>query len=166
LRKLLPLLLLALAACDSAGRGEAVPGVSLLENFRMAESGAGAARWRLEADKGRMDEKNGLITFTSPRIRFYEDGKPTSKISSRAGSLKMHDKSAVLTDEVAVDSLTDGMRLVTTKLFYSAARGKIWTDEPLTIYKDNTVIKGRGFTANPDLSAIEIQRQETRMAGQ
>lgn len=166
MKRLLPLLLLALAACESAGRGEAVPGVSLLENFRMAESGAGAARWSLEAGKGRMDEKNGLITFTSPRVRFYEDGKPTSEISSRAGSLKMHDKSAVLTDEVVVNSLKDGMRLVTTKLYYSAARGKIWTDEPLTIYKDRTVIKGRGFTANPDLSAIEIQRQETRVAGQ
>ncbi len=34
----------------------------------------------------------------------------------------------VLNDEVVVNSLKDGLRLDTKKLFYSAARGKIWTD--------------------------------------
>jgi LPS export ABC transporter protein LptC len=164
--KRFPLLLLPLlAACGAADTREALPGVSLLENFSMSEADPAGPRWRLDAKKGRLDEKNGLITFTSPRIRFYDAGKVSSEINSRAGSLKMTEKSAVLSDEVVIKAIKDDMRLATTKLYYSSARGKIWTEEPVTIYKGRTIITGRGFTANPDLSEIEIQRQETRLAG-
>ncbi len=161
-RLLLPVIL-SLAACEGAVPQDALPGVSLLENFSVAETSPDGTRWRLDADKGRLDEKRGLITFTTPRIKFYEAGKVSSEITSRAGSLKMNEKSAVLNEEVQVNSMKDGMRLATTKLYYSDARGKIWTEEPLTIYKGRTVIKGRGFTANPDLSEIEIHHQETRL---
>jgi len=165
--KKLPLLLLPLlAACGGTEAREALPGVSLLENFSMSEADRLGSRWRLDADKGRLDEKKGVITFTSPRIRFYDAGKVSSEVTSRAGSMKMTEKSAVLSDEVVVTALRDGMKLLTTKLYYSSARAKIWTEEPVTIHKGRTVIKGRGFTANPDLSEIEIQRHETRLSGE
>lgn len=163
--KALPLMLLLLAACGGKDQHEALPGVSLLEDFSIAENNSGASRWSLDAKKGRLDEKGGLITFTSPRIRFYDADRVSSEITARAGSLKMHEKSAVLSDEVEVNALRDGMRLSTTKLYYSSARGKIWTEEPVTIHKERTVIRGRGFTANPDLSEIEIRYQETRLSG-
>lgn len=165
MKKLLPLLLPLLAACGGDEAREALPGVSLLENFSMSEADRAGSRWRLDADKGRLDEKKGVITFTSPRIKFYAAGKVSSEIAARTGSLKMTEKSAVLNDEVTVDSPKDGMRLVTDQLYYSSARAKIWTEDPVTIYKGRTVITGRGFTANPDLSEIEIQHQETRLAG-
>ncbi|OGR75479.1 MAG: LPS export ABC transporter periplasmic protein LptC [Elusimicrobia bacterium GWC2_64_44] len=167
MKKLALILLPLLAACGGTDAREAtLPGVSLLENFSMSEADRLGSRWRLDADKGRLDEKKGVITFTSPRIRFYDAGKVSSEVTSRAGSLKMTEKSAVLSDEVVVTAVRDGMKLATTKLYYSSARAKIWTEEPVTIYKGRTVIKGRGFTANPDLSEIEIQRQETRLAGE
>jgi LPS export ABC transporter protein LptC len=165
LKKLLPLTLLLLAACGAKDQHEALPGVSLLEDFSIAENSEGTSRWSLEAKKGRLDEKGGSITFTSPHIRFYDADKLSSEITARAGSLKMLEKSAVLNDDVEVNALRDGMRLSTTKLYYSSARGKIWTEEPVTIHKERTVIKGRGFTANPDLSEIEIRYQETRLSG-
>lgn len=165
MRKLTPLLLLALAACSDPDLREAAPGVSLLKNFSMAEAAAGASNWRLDADIGRLDEKKGVIVFSSPRIKFYDKDQVSSEITARAGSLQMQEKSAVLTDEVEVDAKKDGMLLQTTKLYYSSARAKIWTEEPVTIYKGRTVIKGRGFTANPDLSEIEIHHQETRPLG-
>ncbi|MDA8131482.1 MAG: LPS export ABC transporter periplasmic protein LptC [Elusimicrobia bacterium] len=164
MKPLLPLIALFAAGCGGGTTGTALPGVSLLENFSMAETSPAGTRWSLDANKGRMDEKNSLMTFTTPRLKFYEAGKVTSTIASRTGSLKMQERSAVLNEEVEVDSMRDGMRLTTTKLYYGSARGKIWTEEPLTIYKGKTVIQGRGFTANPDLSEIEIHHQETRLA--
>ena len=164
MKKLLPLLLLALAACSDAGPREAAAGVSLLKSFSMAEAAAGAFTWRLDAETGRLDEKKGVIIFTAPRIKFFTKDLVSSEITSRSGLLRMQEKSAELTDEVEVNSKTDGMRLQTTKLYYSSARAKIWTEEPVTIYKGRTVITGRGFTANPDLSQIQIEHQETRMA--
>ena len=166
MKKTAPLvLLLALAACSDADIREAAPGVSLLKNFTMAEADAGVFNWRLEAETGRLDEKKGLITFSAPRIKFYDQDKVSSEITSRAGLLRMEEKAAELTDQVEVDAKKDGMRLKTTRLYYSSARAKIWTGEPVTIYKGRTVISGRGFTANPDLSEIEIQHQETRLSG-
>jgi LPS export ABC transporter protein LptC len=165
LRKLAPLLLLALAACSDPDLRETAPGVSLLKNLSIAEVAAGASNWRLDADTGRLDEKRGVIIFSAPRIKIYDKDSVSSVITSRTGSLQMQEKSAVLTDNVEVDAKKDGMLLKTTKLYYSSSRAKIWTGEPVTIYKGRTVIKVRGFTANPDLSEIEIEHQETRPAG-
>jgi len=155
-----------LAGCSGASQGEAAAGVSLLKGFSIAESGAGQSRWRLDSESARMDERAGVITFTAPKIKFYDADKPSSEITSRSGLLRMRERAAELTDQVRVDSLRDGMRLETTRLFYSSAKGKIWTEEPVTIHKGRTVVKGRGFTANPDLSQIQIEHQETRMAGE
>lgn len=166
MNRALPLLLLAaLAACSGEAARGAAAGVSLLENFSMAESASGASRWSLDSALGRLDEKKGVITFENPRIRFFEGGRIASEIAARSGVLQMKDKAAELSDEVVVDARHDGMKLRTTRLYYSSARGKIWTEEPVTIFKGRTIIKGRGFTANPDLSEIEIHHQETRLSG-
>jgi len=165
LKKLFPLLFLALAACSGDETREAAPGVSLLKDFSIAETEDGLARWRLDSLTARMNEKAGMIYFAAPRIKFYDEDKISSEITSRTGTLQMQKKAAELTDDVVVNARKDGMRLNTTRLFYSSARGKIWTEEPVTIYKGRTIIKGRGFTANPDLSEIQIEHQETRMAG-
>jgi len=130
----------------------------------MAEVNAGPSRWRLNAKTARMLEKQGLILFTSPEIRFYDGKIMSSEIKARDGKLLMREKETELTGDVRVDSRKDGMKLLTSKLFFSTARDKIWTDEPVTIYRERTVITGRGFTANPDLSEIELLHQETRLA--
>ncbi len=155
----------ALAGCSAGEHREAAPGVSLLKKFSIAESDSSSLRWRLDSAGGRLDEKKSVISFDFPKIQFYDLGKVTSEITSRTGVLQMREKAAELTDDVQVDSKKDGMRLKTTKLYYSSARGKIWTEEAVTIYRGHTVIKGRGFVANPDLSEIEIQHQETRLSG-
>lgn len=167
MRKFLFLLLpAALAACSGGKSSGAAPGVSLLENFSMAESAGNSRRWTLDSALGRLDEKKGTIAFDGPRIKFFDKGRVSSEISARGGTLEMRRKEAELTDDVQVTARRDGMTLKTTKLYYSSARGKIWTEEPVTILKGRTVIKGRGFTANPDLSEIEIQHQETRLSGE
>jgi len=144
---------------------EGAPGVSLIGDFSMAESDGGTSRWSLDSELARLNEKKGLIFFEAPRIKFFDEGMVSSEITARNGTLKMSEKAAELTEDVTVDARKDGMRLTTTRLYYSSARGKIWTEEPVTIYKGRTVIKGRGFTANPDLSEIEIKHQETRLSG-
>lgn len=162
-RALLAALLAAAAACSGKEGREASPGVSLIRGLTVSETDAADRKWALDSDAARMDEKKGVIYFTAPRIKFYDNDAVSSVITSRNGFLQMKEKAAELTGDVRVDSSKDGMRLETTRLFYSSARGKIWTEEPVTIYKERTVIKGRGFTANPDLSEIEIEHQETRM---
>jgi len=155
----------ALCACARPEAPLPVQGTSLIENLAVAEAGAGAARWRLKARTSVMDEKKGKIYFTDPVVKFYDAEKISSEVTSLKGEVFMHKKEAELTGDVKVNSLKDDMRLATSRLFYSSARDKIWTPERVTIYQGKTVITGRGFTANPDLSEIEITHQETRLAG-
>jgi len=165
LKRLALLLLAALpCACSSPGAQEAAPGTSLIEGFSMAEVNAGPSRWRLNSKTARMEEKEGLIYFTAPDIKFYDGKTLSSEITALDGKLLMEKKEAELTGSVRVDARRDGMKLFTSKLFFSTARNKIWTGEPVTIHKERTVINGRGFTANPDLSEIEILHQETRLS--
>ena len=166
MRKLAPLFLLALAACSGEQAREAAPGLSLLKDFSISETDKNLSSWRLDSVTAVMDEKRGVIHFTLPLIKFYDNDLVSSNITSKTGFLQMREKAAELTGDVVVNAKKDGMILKTTKLFYSSARGKIWTEEPVTIYKEMTVIKGRGFIANPDLSEIEIEHQETRRRGQ
>ena len=154
----------ALCACSQPAERPPVEGSSLIENLSIAESDSGASRWRLKAKDALMEEKKGLIYFNGPAIRFYDEKTVSSEITSLKGRIFMHDKKAELTGTVRVNAIRDGMRLATEHLLYSSARNKIWTEEHVTIYKGKTVITGRGFTANPDLSEIEITHQETRMA--
>lgn len=156
-------MLAALAACSGKEAREASPGISLLKGLSVSETDAAGRKWALDSSAARMDEKKGLMYFTSPLIKVYQNDALSSEITSRNGFLQMKEKEAQLTGDVRVNSKKDGMRLETTRLFYSSARGKIWTEEPVTIYQDRSIIKGRGFAANPDLSEIEIRHQETRM---
>ena len=162
-RLLLPLAA-ALCACSQPDAGLPAERSSLISGLSIAEASSGTARWRLKAASSRMDEKNGRIFFTQPTVKFYDGKVLSSEITSLKGELFMEEKDAELTGSVKVNAVKDGMRLATTRLFYSSVRDKIWTPEPVIIYKGSTIITGRGFTANPDLSEIEITHQETRMA--
>jgi len=154
----------ALCACAQPSDTLQADRASLIENLSIAETGSGAARWSLKAASARMDEKKGRIFFTAPAVKFFDGNKLSSEITSLQGEMFMYKKEAELTGDVRVNAVKDGMRLATARLFYSSARNKIWTPEPVIIHKGKTKITGRGFTANPDLSEIEITQQETRMA--
>lgn len=129
----------------------------------MSESKEGLLAWSLKARGARMSEKEGLILFSYPKVKFYDGGKLASEITAEAGEMKTLTRDAVLTGGVKVNSKRDGMNLSSSRLYFSSARGKVWTDDEVTINRGKTVIRGRGFTANPDLSEIEIKRQETRL---
>ena len=163
LRALVAPLAAALCACSAPKAPDAAPGTSLIENFSMAGVNATPSRWRLKALTARMEEKRGLMFFTAPDVKFYDGNALSSEITSLNGKLLMREKDAELTGSVHVDSRKDGMTMDTTVLYFSTARNKIWTKEPVLIHRGRTIITGRDFTANPDLSEIEIRHQETHI---
>ncbi|HAH32459.1 MAG TPA: LPS export ABC transporter periplasmic protein LptC [Elusimicrobia bacterium] len=163
---LLPfLVLLALCACSGGGPEETPRGTSLFSGFSISETDSNAARWRLDAPTASMEDLEGRMAFSEPVIQFYDKNNVSSVIKARSGLLEPSKKSAVLSTDVSVNAIKDGMLLKTEKLYYSSSKGKIWTDEKVTLIRGKTVIKGKGFTANPDLSEIEIEHQETKITG-
>ena len=122
-------------------------------------------QWTLVAKTARFEDGETLVYFDEPKMDLFDNNMLTSKLRSETGFVNMIKKDAQLEKNVRVESKTDGMVLLTSRLFFSSDKDKIWTDDPVTIKKGNTITKGRGFTANPDLSKIAITQQETTTLG-
>lgn len=132
-----------------------------MTGVRISEIIDNTVRWTVDSGTARFEDGETKIYFDNPKMNFFDDGKPSSDIYAETGFINMVKKDAQLEKNVKVVSRTDGMTLLTARLFFSSEKDKIWTDDPVTILKGNTVTRGRGFKANPDLSEIQIARQET-----
>lgn len=154
----------ALTACSGKGPAADFPsGAGLITGLRVAERETSDPKWALESQSADMDEKSGLLRFSSPRITFFEAGSESSVITAGRGELDMATRDARLESGVRVDSRAEGMTLVTETLRFSSADNKILTEDEVIITRGRTRIKGRGFRANPDLSRIELRKQETTL---
>lgn len=119
------------------------------------------SNWSLDSLTARLEKGETLIYFEHPFIKFFDNDRVSSQLKADTGFLDMIEKNAELVTNVRVVSKTEAMTLETSKLFFSSAKNKIWTEEDVVIHKGGSVTRGHGFTANPDLSEIEITRQET-----
>ncbi len=137
---------------------------SLISGIKIAESESNQYQWDLNSKKAKLNEKMGTMTFVKPNLKFYKDNKVVSTIMAEKGELNLNTRDTVLTDNVIVNSKVEDSVLKTEKLLFSAAKKKIWTEEKVSVYRQNTIVTGRGLTANPDLSEIEIRNQETQLA--
>ena len=140
-------------------------GASLLTGVKVSEVNDNQLKWTLVSKTARFEDGETRIYFDNPKMDLFENNRLTSKLNAETGFLNMTRKDAQLEHNVRVESKTDGMILTTTRLFFSSAKDKIWTDDPVTILKGDTITQGRGFTANPDLSEIVITQQKTTTLG-
>jgi len=136
-----------------------------MTGVKVSEVNDNTIRWTMRSNTARFEDGETKIYFDDPKMSFYDNSKPSSDLNAETGFLNMAKKDGQLEKNVKVVSRTDGMILLTTRLFFSSEKDKIWTDDPVTILKGDTVTRGHGFRANPDLSQIEIIRQETTTRG-
>lgn len=167
--KLFALLTLSLAfsACSEShdGAEQVREGASLMTGVQVSQVNDNYLQWTLAAGTARFEDGDTKIYFDGPKMDLFKNDNLTSRLNADNGFLDMTKKDAQLEKNVRVEAKADGMILTTTRLFFSSDKNKIWTDDPVTILKGNTVTKGRGFTANPDLSRIAIKHQETTTLG-
>ncbi len=136
-------------------------GASLLTGVKVSEVRRNQLHWKLDSAAARFEDGETKLHFDDPIMFFYNDDNPSSELKAETGFLDIAGEEAQLERNVVVKSKADGMTLLTSRLFFSSKKNKIWTDDPVTILKGDTITHGQGFTANPDLSEIVITRQET-----
>ncbi len=132
-----------------------------MAGVKVAEVNDNTVRWTVDSKTARFEDGETKIFFDNPKMKFFEKGNPSSDLDAETGFLNMAKKEAQLEKNVKVVSKTERMALFTSRLFFSSEKNKIWTDDPVIIFKGNTITRGQGFKANPDLSEIEVTRQET-----
>lgn len=153
--------LLAAAGCHRSPAPVAGEPEQVFDGLEMSQSASGKAAWSLESRRAVLTDGDKIARLTEPRVGFFEDGKPVSKIESRSGVLRTDTHDLTLSSSVVVNSLEDGSVLRTSELHYSSERRIFHTDKPVEITNRRGVSRGEGLEAKPDLSEIKLIRQKT-----
>ena len=120
---------------------------------------AGGHRWRLDAERAETFPGTGKTLLRKVTIGVEEPGRRW-KVTSDEGDLMQDTRDVELRGNVVLVS-SEGMRLETTVLRWMSTEGKVWTDQPVTIYRSGGVVKGTGFDAQPSQETALVRGRVT-----
>jgi LPS export ABC transporter protein LptC len=107
----------------------------------------GGYRWRLDAERAETFPGTGKTLLRKVTIAVEEPGRKW-KVTSDEGDLIQDTRDVELRGNVVLVS-SEGLRVETTVLKWMNADGKVWTEQPVTIYRSGGVVKGTGLDAMP-----------------
>lgn len=104
------------------------------------EEEAQGIRWRLKADQALMYDEAGITKLEKINANVYQRDR-TWTIVGDEGDLDRKTNNVEVRQNVVVTS-DDGLRLETSVLRWEAERKRLWTDAPVTLSKNGSVIRG------------------------
>jgi len=114
-----------------------------IKEVHLQEEDRGRGSWQLDADYGEIFEAQGKTFMKKVTIRINEPTRDWT-VNSDEGDLLRDSKDVELRGHVVVVS-SDGLRLETTRLNWKAKEQRVWTDQPVTIWRNGLVVQGQGF---------------------
>ena len=123
----------------------------------------GAYRWSLDAERAESFPGTGKTLLRKVMIGVEESGRKW-KVTSDDGDLTQETRDVELRCRVVLVS-SEGLRVETTVLRWSNAEGRVWTDQPVTIYKGGGVVKGTGLEARPNEEITLVRGRVTATFG-
>src|SRR5438445_8455570 len=104
------------------------------------EQEAQGVRWRLKADQALMYDEAGVTKLQKVNANVYQRDR-TWTIVGDEGELDRKTNNVELRRNVVVTS-DDGLRLETSVLRWEAERKRLWTDAPVVLSKNGSVVRG------------------------
>jgi LPS export ABC transporter protein LptC len=86
---------------------------------------------------------------------YFQAGKNTSTLTARRGFIKTDTNDMRAEDHVVMVS-QEGVVLKTEKLIWNHQSGKLYTDLPVEVDREGSILVGRGLRADSELKHIEI----------
>jgi LPS export ABC transporter protein LptC len=114
-----------------------------IKEVHLQEEDRGRGSWQLDADYGEVFEGLGKTLMKKVTIRINEPARAWT-VNSDEGELARDSKDVELKGHVVVVS-SDGLRLETHRLNWMAKEQRVWTDDPVTIWRSGMVVRGQGF---------------------
>jgi LPS export ABC transporter protein LptC len=114
-----------------------------IKEVHLQEEDSGRGNWQLDADSGEVFENQGKTLMKKVTIRINEPAR-TWTVQSDEGEMLRDTKDVELRGHVVVVA-SDGLRLETRRLNWVAKEQRVWTDEPVTIWRSGLVVHGQGF---------------------
>ena len=119
----------------------------------------GGYRWSLDAERAESFPGTGKTLLRKVTIAVEEPGRRW-KVTSDEGDIVQDTRDVELRGNVVLVS-SEGMRIETTVLRWANAEGRVWTEQPVTIYRSGGVVKGSGLEARPSEETTLIHGRVT-----
>ncbi len=116
-----------------------------IKEIHLQEQGSGNVKWRLVADRGEVFEKEGKTVMRKVTITIEEPDR-TWTVTGDEGHMLDATKDIELRKNVVLIS-SDGIRLETDRLSWQAKERRVWTTDPVTIFREGAMVKGQGLDA-------------------
>jgi len=134
-----------------------------IERFRIRETRKGERLWDVEADRAEVFEERGIAVLTRVvhpvQITIYWDKGQLVTFSEKA-VVDLKTKNLQLSGRVRCES-SEGTRIFSESLNWSAGNRKITTDAPVVIEKAGVQIRGKGMEADTVLERMIIRERIT-----
>jgi LPS export ABC transporter protein LptC len=148
-----------LIAKSRAIRVEPVEPVTSKADYRIKrvqlEEESGNIRWKLVADQAEIFEGEGRTGLRRPVIDIQQP-KRTWRVRGDEGDVMQATKDLELRHNVVLVS-SDGLRLETSVLRWQAGAKRLWTDAPVKITRDGSVIEGSGLEVDMTAQTAEVK---------
>jgi len=112
------------------------------------EEEARGVRWRLKAEQALMYDKAGQTQLRKLVANIYQRERAWT-IVGEEGDLDRRTNNVEVRHNVVVTS-NDGLRLETSVLRWEAAGKRLWTDAPVTLTRNGSVVRGSGMDVRID----------------
>jgi LPS export ABC transporter protein LptC len=127
----------------------------VIKEVRLEEEESSGVRWQLIADQALIYDKEGRTALRKPNIRVLERDRSWTVVGEE-GDLYQDSKDVEIRRNVVLTS-DDGLRIETTVLRWQAHDKRLWTDVPVRIFRDGTVIDGKGLDVQMDEETTTVQ---------
>jgi len=132
-----------------------------IERFRIRETRKGERLWDVEADRAEVFEERGIAVLTRVvhpvQITIYWDKGQLVTFSEKA-VVDLKTKNLQLSGRVRCES-SQGTRIFSESLKWSAGNRRITTDAPVVIEKAGFQIRGKGMEADTVLERMVIRER-------
>ena len=105
-------------------------------------------RWRLRAEQALMYDQEGRTNLRNLTVRVFQKDRSWTILGDE-GDLDQKTKNVEIRKNVVITS-SDGLRMDTSVIHWDADAQRLWTDEPVTLSRDGSVIQGTAFDMTTD----------------
>src|SRR5437763_2750908 len=112
------------------------------------EEGTNGVRWRLRAEQALMYDQEGRTNLRNLTVRVFQKDRSWTILGDE-GDLDQKTKNVEVRKNVVITS-SDGLRMDTNVIHWDADAQRLWTDEPVTLSRDGSVIQGTAFDMTTD----------------
>lgn len=125
-----------------------------MKDVELQEESSGGGHWQLRADHASVFDQEGRTALQNVTVRVH-DRDTSWTIVGEEGDFFKESKNLEIRRNVVMTS-NDGLRLETTILRWQDAERRLWTDRPVRIFREGTVVDGSALDVRLDQEATTV----------